>query len=190
MRLFVAIALPETVKEQLSFLQRGLKEARWINPENLHLTLRFLGELDGRQASDVDAGLAVLRHDSFSIGLSGIDHFGDGRKVRALWTGVVDPEPVTRLQAKVERAVQLAGLNPESRKFKPHITLARFKKAPGTAFAEYLQRNALFRCEPFTVNEIVLYSSLLTRDGALYRPEAHYPLVGNSVMEFSASEAR
>ena len=190
MRLFVAVALPETVKDQLSSLQRGLKEARWINPENLHLTLRFLGELDGRQASDVDDALTALRNSSFSIGLSGIDHFGDGRKIRALWTGVSDPEPVTRLQAKVERAVQVAGLAPETRKFKPHVTLARFKKAPGAALAEYLQRNALFRSESFAVNEIVLYSSLLTRDGSFYRPEAHYPFVGTPVTDLSPLEAR
>jgi 2'-5' RNA ligase len=190
MRLFVAIALPEIVREQLSLLQRGLKEARWINPENLHLTLRFLGELDGRQASDVDAGLTALRGSAFPLGLCGIDHFGDGRKVRALWTGVADPEPVMRLQAKVERAVQLAGIPSEARKFKPHVTLARFKKAPGPGFADYLHRNALFRCEPFIVNEIVLYSSLLTRDGSLYRPEAHYPLAGAPTVEFSSFEPR
>ena len=189
MRLFIAIALPDTVKERLSTLQRGLKEARWISSENLHLTLRFLGEMDGREAGDVDAALTTLRSDSFSLTLAGIDHFGDGRKIRALWTGVVEAEPVMRLQAKVERIVQLAGRAPEARKFKPHVTLARFKKSPGDALADYLQRNALFRCESFPVTEVVLFSSLLTREGSLYRPEARYPLDGARAIEVSSLEA-
>ena len=181
MRLFVAIALPEDVKERLAALQRGLREARWITAENLHLTLRFLGELDGRQAGDVDDALSALRYEAFDLELAGINHFGDGRNLRTLWVGVTDPVPVVKLQAKIERAIQLAGIEPETRKFKAHVTLARFKKAPGPAFADYLRQNALFKCRPFTVGEVILYSSHLAREGSIYRLEARYPLVENRI---------
>ena len=136
----------------------------------------FTRELDGRQASDVDAALSALSSETFSPRLAGLDCFGEGRNLRALWVGVEDPEPVRRLQAKVERAVQQAGITPDGRKFKPHVTLARFKRAPSPDLAGYLQSNNLFRGEPFAITEFVLFSSFLTRDGPIYRPEASYPL--------------
>jgi 2'-5' RNA ligase len=176
MRLFIALALPDDLKERLAGLQRGVKEARWVKPENLHLTLRFLGELDGHQARDVDAALASLGGEAFSMRLAGLDCFGDGRKLRALWVGVEDPEPVKHLQAKAERAVQQAGIAPNGRKFKPHVTLARFKKAPSPDLSSYLQSHSLFRSEPFPVTEVILFSSFLAREGSIYRPEARYAL--------------
>ncbi len=176
MRLFIALALPDDIKERLAGLQRGVKEARWVKPENLHLTLRFLGELDGHQAHDVDAALTSLGGEAFSMRLAGLDGFGEGRKLRALWVGAEDPEPVKRLQAKVERAVQQAGIAPNGRKFIPHVTLARFKRAPSPDLSSYLQSHSLFRSEPFAVTEFVLFSSFLAREGSIYRPEARYPL--------------
>jgi 2'-5' RNA ligase len=176
MRLFIALPLPDDLRDRLAALQRGLKKARWVKPENLHLTLRFLGELDGRQAGDVDAALAALGGEAFSLGLAGLGCFGEGRNLRALWVGVEDPEPVRRLQAKVERAVQQAGIEADRRKFKPHVTLARFKRSPSPDLSGYLQSNNLFRSAPFAVTEFVLFSSFLTREGPIYRPEASYPL--------------
>ena len=176
MRLFIALALPDDLRDRLAGLQRGVKEARWVRPENLHLTLRFLGELDGHQAHDVDAALTSLGGEAFSMRLAGLDCFGEGRKLRALWVGVEDPEPVKRLQAKAERAVQEAGILPNGRKFTPHVTLARFKNAPSPDLSSYLQSHNLFRSEPFAVTEFVLFSSFLSREGSIYRPEARYPL--------------
>jgi len=176
MRLFIALPLPDDLRERLATLQRGLKAARWVKPENLHLTLRFLGELDGRQAGDVDAALSALGGEAFSLSLAGLDCFGERRNLRALWVGVADPEPTRRLQAKVERAVQQAGIEADRRKFKPHVTLARFKRALCPDLSGYLQSNNLFRSEPVAVTEFVLFSSFLTREGPIYRPEASYPL--------------
>lgn len=176
MRLFVAIALPEEIRERLSALQHGIPGARWVRPENLHLTLRFIGEVDGRQAQDIDAALAAVRSPGFSVTLAEVGRFGANAKVRALWVGMQTSEPLKRLHAKVEQALQRAGLEPEGRKFRPHVTLARFNGNPRGRLYDYLARHALFRAEPFVAEEFVLYSSFLSQGGAIYRAEAEYPL--------------
>ena len=110
MRLFVAIALPDRQRARLESLANGLPGARWLPPENLHLSLRFLGELDGALAADVDEALSVLRMPAFQLALKGVSHFGEGRKIRTLWAGV-EPEPaLVRLRVKVEQAVIRAGV--------------------------------------------------------------------------------
>ena len=176
MRLFVAIALPDRQRARLESLANGLPGARWLPPENLHLSLRFLGELDGALATDVDEALSALRMPAFQLALKGVSHFGEGRKIRTLWAGV-EPEPaLTRLRDKVEQAVIRAGVPSEPRKFKPHVTLARFKSSPGPALQDYLVQHALFRAAPFPAESFILYSSFLSASGAIYRPEAEYPL--------------
>jgi len=177
MRLFVAIALPDEIRERLSALQSGLPGARWVAEENLHLTLRFIGEVDGRQAQDIDAALTGVHMPSFSVALAGLDSFGAGPKIRSLWARVEPNEPLKRLQAKIEQAVQRAGAPAEGRKFKPHVTLARFNGGnPGARVCDYLALHGLFRVPPFEVNEFVLFSSFLSQSGAIYRAEAQYPL--------------
>lgn len=176
MRLFVALSLPDDLRSKLSSLSSGLPGARWVAPENLHLTLRFLGELDGPDADDVDAALSGIRCERFSLSLAGLGHFGDDWRLRALWLGVEPNETLERLQMKVEQAVRRAGQPPEKRKFKPHVTLARFKSHPGARLADYITEHALFRAAPFEVASFTLYSSYLSHEGAIYTPEAVYPL--------------
>lgn len=176
MRLFVAIALPDDQRARLAMLASGLPGARWVAEENLHLTLRFLGELDGNEAADVDAALAAVRMPCFELQLEGVSHFGEGRKLRSIWTGVQANPALVRLRDKVEQAVVRAGLPPEKRKFKPHVTLARFKSNPGVKLYDFLAQYALFQAEPFQVESFTLYSSFLSASGAIYRPEAEYPL--------------
>lgn len=180
MRLFVALPLPDHLRDRLAGLAEGLPGARWVAPENLHITLRFLGEVDGRQASDIDAALDGTSVERFSLSLVGVDCFGD-RKPRSLWVGVESNPALTRLQAKVEQAVQRAGLAPERRKFKPHVTLARFTFHPGERLSAYVIRNALFRAAPFPVDHFVLYSSFLSHNGAIYAPEVTYPLARGAI---------
>ena len=176
MRLFTAITLPEEVQDQLAGLANGLPGARWVNADRLHLTLRFLGELDGAQAADVDTALTEIHLPGFELELAGVSHFGDSRKLRSLWVGA-EPNPLlTRLQAKIETAVVRAGLAPERRKFKAHVTLARFKSSPGDHLQAFLAQHALFRLPPFPVTSFTLYSSFLAHEGAIYRAEADYPL--------------
>lgn len=176
MRLFVALALPESERDRMAALQHGLRSARWVSPENLHLTLRFVGEVDRQVAEDVDAALMTLRYDSFPLTLEGVGVFGEGRKVRSLWVGVEDNPLLMRLQAKIEQRLQRSGLAPEPRKFKPHVTLARFRGVFDARIESFLADHARFRSQPFMVEQVVLYSSSLGHGGAVYHPEVTYPL--------------
>jgi len=176
MRLFVAIALPEDLRAHLAGMQQGVPAARWVDPDNLHITLRFIGEVDGGQAQDIDSALAQVRAARFDVTLAGVGRFGQGRKSRALWVGVEPVPDLNRLRRRVERTVQAAGFAPERRMFKPHVTLARLKGNPGHRLHDHLAHHAGFRAESFEVCEFVLYSSLLTQAGAIYTPEAAYPL--------------
>ena len=176
MRLFVALSLPDDLRARLRGLAAGLPGASWVAPESLHLTLRFIGEVDRQDAEDIDAALAGIRCQRFPLTPAGLGQFGDGRRLRAVWIGVERSETLERLQAKVEQAVQRAGQPPEKRKFKPHVTLARFKSHPGGRLEDYFAAHALFRAAPFEVTGFTLYSSYLSHEGAIYTPEAVYPL--------------
>ncbi len=176
MRLFVALSLPETVRAGLARLCHGLPGARWVDPDNLHLSLRFLGELDGAAAADVDAALGRVHAPAFEVALSGLGHFGEGRNLRALWVGVEPNPALMHLQERIEQALVRAGLEPEGRKYKAHVTLARFRKNPRARLLGYLAENNLVHAGPFPVRDFKLYSSFLASSGALYRVEAAYPL--------------
>ena len=176
MRLFVALPLPEALRTRLSALAAGLPGARWLPPENLHVTLRFIGEVDGGQTRDIDAALAQVRAPGFPVTLAGVDRFGSGAKVRALWAGVEANPALEHLYGRIEQALHTAGLPPDGRKFKPHVTLARFKNNPGGRLPEYLAHHARFRAEPFQAEVFALYSSFLSHNGAIYTEEAAYPL--------------
>lgn len=177
MRLFVALALPADLRSRLCALSAGLPGARWVDSSNLHLTLRFIGEVGRHEAEDIDAALSGLKGKRFSLTLAGLGEFGDDRRPRQLWVGVEPNEALERLQAKIENALQRAGLAPEKRKFKPHVTLARFKTNPGERLHDYMVERSLFRAAPFEVTEFTLFSSYLAREGAIYAPEAAYPLI-------------
>jgi len=176
MRLFVAVPLPEQLRSRLCGLCSGLPGARWVSPDNLHLTLRFIGEVEGHDAEDIDAALSGIHFPRFPLTLAGVGDFGDERRLRSVWVGVEANEMLERLQGKVEQAVHRAGQPPEKRKFKPHVTLARFKSHPGGRLEHYFAERSLFRCEPFQVTDFTLYSSYLSHEGAIYSPEAVYPL--------------
>ncbi len=182
MRLFVAITLPEEIREALAALEDGLPGVRWIPEDNLHLTLRFIGEVDHGVAHDIDDALVALRMPAFELKLAGVGKFGQGRKLRALWAGVEANPELVRLRDKVERAMVGVGLAPEPRKFAPHISLARFKNngagMPPDKLERYLADHALFKAGPFPVEAFTLYSSFLSSSGAIYTPEADYPLEG------------
>jgi 2'-5' RNA ligase len=178
MRLFIAVPVPEYIADDLADLCSGIPGARWVPPENFHITLRFLGEIDGAQADDVHEALSRIIAPGFEISLSSVGTFGDQKKTRALWAGV-DPSPaLVHLRDKVESAAVRAGLPPEPRRFKPHVTLARFKN--GSAMApeihQFITRNALYRSEAFFVERFTLFQSFLGGEGAIYRPEVDYEL--------------
>ncbi len=176
MRLFVAVTLPDNLREGLSDLGHCLPAARWVAAENLHLTLRFIGEVDGADARDIDASLVAIRMPAFQLAMRGVGLFGDQRRPRALWAGVGPSGELARLQGKVEQAIVRAGRPPERRKFKPHVTLARFAANSGAKLQDFLAAHALLRSETFPVERFTLFSSFLSNSGAIYRPEADYDL--------------
>jgi len=174
MRLFVAIDLPETVRQTLDSLAAGVPGARWVTPENLHLTLRFIGEVDGATVEDVIEALAGVRAEPFDVTIEGVGHFETGRRPRMIWAGVAPSAPLQRLHTSVDMALQRVGLAPEGRRYLPHVTLARLRDAPPARVQSFLAEHAGFREAPFPVASFTLYSSFLGRGGALYRAEAGF----------------
>jgi 2'-5' RNA ligase len=174
-RLFVALEIPESVKRGLSLLEGGVPGARWMDDEQLHLTLRFIGEVDENVANDIDDTLVGLRVPSFTLELAGTGEFG-GKTPRALWAGVRPNEALIHLQKKIETALQRIGLPAEERKFTPHVTLARLKGAPREKVMQFLTHHALYSSEAFPVDRFVLFSSHTGSNGSLYRAERVYAL--------------
>lgn len=177
MRLFAALDLPSTAREQLAALSgTGIPGARWVPPENFHLTLRFIGEVPGHIARDVDDAFLALRARGFSLVLTGMGVFSKGGVSSALWVGVERTPQLDHLRNKIETALQRCGLEPERRRFQPHVTLARLDYPPEAHVAGFVQAHNLFRTAPMPVEHFTLFSSLLCRDHAVYTPEAEYEL--------------
>jgi 2'-5' RNA ligase len=172
LRLFVGIGLPPGLKLRLSTLCVGVPEARWVDPGNFHVTLRFIGEVDEGLASDIDAALLRLLSPRFSLALSGVGQFG----TRMLWAGVEKSDRLLQLQGKVESALQRIGIAPDTRRFTPHVSLARLRPPLGPKVPAFVAANALFRAEPFDVTAFSLVASYLTKSGAIYEDQAEYPL--------------
>ncbi len=174
-RLFVALAIPDLVAQTLALIQAGVPAARWQSREQLHLTLRFIGEGDGRDVAMIDDALAGVVAPRFTLELHGTGAFG-AKHPHALWAGVRSSEPLLHLQRKVETALQRAGQAPDRQKYTPHVTLARLRGASAGRVMDYLTDHALYSSVPFAVDGFILYSSLLTSDGSIYRAERGYRL--------------
>ncbi len=175
-QLFLGLAPPEDIRAWMAGLCAGVPGARWVAPENIHLTLRFIGEVEPETARDLTTPLARIEAPPFDLTLKGLGHFGSPRRLRSLWVGVDPSPPLMALQEKIEAAVQRAGFAPEGRNFTPHITLARFKSGTRVKLGDYLSGNALFTAGPFTVDGFVLFSSHLSHKGASYAIEQVFPL--------------
>lgn len=176
MRLFVALDLPWELKQALARLAGGLPGARWVPAENYHLTLRFIGEVPPHRAEDLDLALAALRGRGFRLTLAGVGTFAKAGREVALWVGVERSPQLEHLQAKVETALQRAGLPAEKRRFQPHVTLARLDNAPLDRLAAWVQAHNLFRAEPLEVGHFTLFSSQLGKEASVYSPEVEYEL--------------
>lgn len=176
LRLFVGLALPDTLRQAFSRICQGLPDARWVDPDNYHLTLRFIGEVDRHEAADIDDTLQRIEAPAFDLTVNGLGTFGQGRKTRALWARVNASAGLSHLQSKIESAVVRAGQPPESRKFVPHVTLARFRTAQPNHIQAFVERNGLFHEGPIAMNRYVLFESHLGKGGAHYEEVADYPL--------------
>lgn len=177
MRLFVALDLPSVVRTRLSFLAGGLPGVRWVPPENLHITLRFIGETQTWRAEELDNALAAIRAPAFTLQLGGVGTFDKAGRVVSLYAGVQRNPALEHLQSKVETALHRAGLERERRRYIPHVTLARLGDgAPAAKVAGWVQAHNLFRGEPILVEHFTLFSSLLGKEQAAYEREVEYPL--------------
>ncbi len=175
-RLFVALTLPAELRAQLAMLSGGIPGAKWVPPENYHLTLRFIGEVESWRAQEVDHALATIRARPFELSLRGVGTFEKGGRIHALWVGVEKTESLAFLQSKVETALQRIGLEPERRRFAPHVTLARTDRAAPEKLVTWVQAHNLFRAPPVLVESFTLYSSRLGKEQAVYVPEVEYEL--------------
>jgi len=174
-RLFVAIRPPEDVRDLLIDAMDDSPALRWVGDEQLHLTLRFIGEVERPVANDIAAALDRVRSSNFQIRISGAGKF-EKRTGGALWAGVEPKTPVVGLAAKVERALQQVGLEPEHRAFSPHITLARWNRRNSEAVEAFLRRNSDLHSDPFDVDRFVLFESKLSRHGPHYEGIAAFAL--------------
>ncbi len=173
-RLFTGIELPEDIIWRLSMIGSGLYGAHWIDPNNYHITMRFVGDISDTEADHFAQALADVRFDSFELEVCGLGNFG-GNKPRALWAALKSSPALEILQKAHERAARLTGLPAESRNFTPHVTLARLRNVRPHALAEYLARHGGFFSAPFTVSRFVLFSSRPNQGGGPYLVEEGYP---------------
>ena len=174
-RLFTAVELPEALRERLSNLEAPLPGARWVHEDNLHITLRFAGDIDNRIADEFASALAGIEQDPFSLRLTGLGAFG-GNDPRVLYANVAPSAALDAMARAHERAARNAGLPAEGRTFKGHVTLARLRHARPDTVARFLQRHGAFRSEPFAVTRFVLLSSRPKTGGGPYVEEEVFPL--------------
>jgi 2'-5' RNA ligase len=173
-RLFVAIRPPRDIRERLLATMGGITGARWQDDDQLHLTLRFIGEVDSHSADDVAAALRSVHHKSFEIALAGIGSFGKRGK-GAVWAGVQPQDELKSLHKKVDQACLRAGIAPDNRAYHPHITIARIGRSTGP-IEPFVERWAGLSSEPFLVDSISLYESRLGSEGASYTIAERYRL--------------
>ncbi len=176
-RLFTAIELPEDTAAELHALHQPIAGARWIDPDEYHLTLRFAGDIDNGLAREFTANLAGIEVDAFELTVLGLGAFG-GDDPHTVWAGIAPSPALDRLAKAHEKAARDAGLPPEKRAFKPHITLARLKHARVDAVARFLNRFSGYRSEPFFVAQTVLMSSRPLVGGGPFAIEERFPLRG------------
>jgi len=176
MRLFVAVDLPEDIKQQIGSLHCGVPNARWTTPENAHVTLVFLGDIDAFDMTDIGLSLGRVQASSFELQIEGVGVFGNSKKPRLLWAGISTNPALHHLQHKITQALSSSGIKLEERRFKPHITLARVQKSSYARVRDYLSEYSLFKTRSFNVDHFSLYSSVLGQSGPHYTEEIIFDL--------------
>jgi 2'-5' RNA ligase len=174
-RLFAAIRPPETIRAALLAAMGGISGARWQSDEQLHLSLRFIGEVDRHVARDVHAALGSIHHRSFEVVMSGLGTFERRGQAEVVWAGVAPQEPLRALHKKVDQALARVGIEADRRAYLPHVTLARLNRASGPIH-NYLELWGGLSTAPFRVDSFALYESRLTPEGAVYSVVEEYPL--------------
>jgi RNA 2',3'-cyclic 3'-phosphodiesterase len=187
-RLFTALEIPLKARTRLSLMRAPLNGARWVDAENMHITLRFAGDIDGRTADDLTDQLADVSLPPFTVSIAGAGAFG-GRDPRVLWAGVEMSPELDALYRANERAARAAGLEADPRAFKPHVTLARMRGVRQRSVAQFLGEYGDLRLEPFEVSRFVLLSARPGSGGPPYGIEAEYPLQGADAIHQTAEQS-
>ena len=159
----------------------GIPGAKWVAPEQMHLTVRFIGEVDGGLFHDIKEILNDVNVAPFSLQLKGVGFFPPRGVPRVLWVGLEKSEPLQAMKKKIDLTLFRLGVEPDNRKFSPHITLARLKNSPVQKIANFLSGNGLFSQEPFLVDDFKLYSSILSPKGAYHKVERVYSLTEQTI---------
>lgn len=175
-RLFVGLGLPDGVIARIGIMCSGIPGARWVDPANLHLTLRFIGEVDEPAAEEIDFALRQIQDQAFDLTLTGLGTFGKHGKEHTLWIGVAPSPALTHLQAKIESAVVRSGQPAEERKFTPHVTIARMTRPDLIRLRHFIEGNGLFQAGPFQVEHFTLYESAPGNGGPVYTGLEDYSL--------------
>lgn len=174
-RSFIAIPIPATITPFLHAMGRSLPGARTVSQEQIHLTLRFIGEIEWNVFQDMKESLTEVDFTPFPLTIQGVGHFPPKGKPRVLWAGTNQKERLSQLRNSIDKQLKLCGIAPEGRKFSPHITFARLKTTSLQKVTEFLAGNSFLSFEPFDVTGFNLYSSKLTPKGAIHTVEGHYP---------------
>ena len=177
-RLFVALRPSPVIRALLATAQGGVPHARWQDDGQLHLTIRYIGEVERPVAEDVALALGQVHAPAPVIALAAVSAFDKQGRVDALWAGVAPHDALAALHKKIDQALVRIGLAPERRAYLPHITLARLPRSAGgdPAIEQWRARHAALSSDPFAPDALILYESHLGRDGASYTPVARYPL--------------
>lgn len=175
-RLFVGLSLSDELRDRLVEIQSGVPGARWIEPENLHVTLRFVGDVDRGQAEDLADSLSMIRAPAFDLSICGVGYFGQADKARLLYAGVERTPALQHLRDKVESVCVRLGLEPDARKFKPHVTLAYLRDAAADRIGLFTAEWQNLRFPPEPVEQFSLFSSWPAGEGRHYEEEAAFPL--------------
>ena len=178
MRLFAALSIPKSVAQSLMLIQGGVPGARWQMREQLHITLRFIGEVANQDVGLIDEMLAGIIADGFTLQLHGVGQFGN-KQVNSLWAGVRPSPALDHLARKVDNAIRRIGQPQDAHPFKPHVTVARMRQPDNDKVLEWLSYHALYTSPEFAVESFQLYSSRLSNDGSIYTAEEDYPLGGH-----------
>jgi 2'-5' RNA ligase len=174
-RLFVAVRPPAEVRRRLLGLMGGVAGARWLSEDQLHLTLRFIGEVDRHLARDVDAALSGIHHPAFEVALDGLGLFERRGEPVTLWAGIAPQEPVHALHKKIDQALVRVGVEPDRRAYMPHVTIARLPRGAGPV-RSLIEQSGGVSGPPFEVSEFGLYESRLTPEGPVYALAELYSL--------------